>query len=178
MSTELEIRKQSAMESLREISKTLIEPPKSPSEPPFHKYTLRGVCTEPHVTYVLSSPRTTTPGHLMDMDSETENNNDYQWWRISFSGEDGKTRQAEKRKAQGNTAATQDSEVVGYTVRKVQEIEVLQAAREEWSSVLLVYASENAVNSKVDPAPSQLQVRCTSVIRSLCGPRLTEKRAS
>ncbi|KAI2733648.1 hypothetical protein CBS147332_663 [Penicillium roqueforti] len=154
---ELEIRKQSAMESLREISKTLIEPPKSPSEPPFHKYTLRGVCTEPHVTYVLSSPRTTTPGHLMDMDSETENTNDYQWWRISFSGEDGKTRQAEKRKAQGNTAATQDSEVVGYTVRKVQEIEVLQAAREEWSSVLLVYASENAVNSKVDPAPSQLQ---------------------
>ncbi|CAG8899726.1 unnamed protein product [Penicillium egyptiacum] len=154
---ELELRKQSAIESLREISKALTEPPKSPSEPPVYKYTLRGVCTEPHVTYVLSNPKTTAPGHLMDMDSDTEKSNDYQWWRISFSAEDGKTRQAEKRKAQGNTAATQDGEVVGYTVRKVQENEVLQAAREEWSSVLLVYASENAVNAQVDPAPSQLQ---------------------
>ncbi|KAJ5836633.1 hypothetical protein N7447_002659 [Penicillium robsamsonii] len=153
----LELRKQSAMESLREISKTLTEPPKSPSDPPVHKYTLRGVCTEPHVTYVLSNPNTTAPGHLMDIDSDTEKSSDYQWWRISFSAEDGKARQAEKRKAQGNTTATQDGEVVGYTVRKVQEIEVLQAAREEWSSVLLVYASEAAVNAPVDPAPSQLQ---------------------
>lgn len=94
----------------------------------------------------------------MDMDSDTENSNDYRWWRISFSAEDGKARQAEKRKVQGNTAATQDGEVVGYTVRKVQETEVLQAAREESSSVLLVYASESAVNAQVDPAPSQLQV--------------------
>ncbi|KAJ6185829.1 hypothetical protein N7519_007130 [Penicillium mononematosum] len=154
---ELELRKQSAVMSLREISKTLTEPPKSPSEPPVYKYTLRGVCTEPHVTYVLSNPKTTAPGHLMDMDSDTENSNDYQWWRISFSAEDGKARQAEKQKAQGNTAGTQDNEVVGYTVRKVQENEVLQAAREEWSSVLLVYASETAVNAQVDPAPSQLQ---------------------
>jgi predicted dinucleotide-binding enzyme len=96
----------------------------------------------------------------MDMDSDTERSSDYQWWRISFSAEDGKTQRTEKRKAQGNTTATQDGEVVGYTVRKVQETEVLQAAREEWSSVLLVYASENAVNAQVDPAPSQLQVRC------------------
>ncbi|CAI7617320.1 unnamed protein product [Penicillium discolor] len=154
---ELELRKQNAMESLREISKTLTEPPKSPSEPPAHKYTLRGVCTEPHVTYVLSNSKMISPGHLMDMDSDTENSNDCQWWRISFSAEDGKTRQAEKRKVQGNTAATQDGEVVGYTVRKVQETEVLQAAREESSSVLLVYASESAVNAQVDPAPSQLQ---------------------
>ncbi|KAJ5512530.1 hypothetical protein N7463_002082 [Penicillium fimorum] len=154
---DLEFRKQSAMESLREISKTLTEPPKSPSDPPVHKYTLRGVCTEPHVTYVLSNPNTTAPGHLMDIDSDTEKSCDYQWWRISFSAEDGKARQAEKRKAQGKTTTTQDGEVVGYTVRKVQEIEVLQAASEEWSSVLLVYASENAVNAQVDPAPSQLQ---------------------
>jgi hypothetical protein len=35
-----------------------------------------------HVTYVLSNPKTTAPGHLMDMDSETEKSNDYQWWRI------------------------------------------------------------------------------------------------
>ncbi|KXG49926.1 uncharacterized protein PGRI_058940 [Penicillium griseofulvum] len=154
---ELELRKESAVESLREISKTLTEPPKSPSEPPVYKYTLRGVCTEPHVTYVLSNPNTAAPGHLMDMDSDIEKSSDYQWWRISFSAEDGKTQRAEKRKAKGNTTASQDGEVVGYTIRKVQETEVLQAAREEWSSVLLVYASENAVNAQVDPAPSQLQ---------------------
>lgn len=163
---ELELRKQNAMESLREISKTLTEPPKSPSEPPAHKYTLRGVCTEPHVTYVLSNSKMISPGHLMDMDTDAENSNDYQWWRISFSAEDGKTRQAEKRKVQGNTAATQDGEVVGYTVRKVQETEVLQAAREESSSVLLVYASESAVNAQVDPAPSQLQVGDAIFLRS------------
>jgi predicted dinucleotide-binding enzyme len=93
----------------------------------------------------------------MEMDSEPRD--DYQWWRISFSAEDGKTRQAEKKQPHGNTGATQSGEVVGYAIRKVSEIEVLRAAREEWGSVLLVYASENAMNAQVDPAPPQLQVR-------------------
>ena len=111
----------------------------------------------------------------MDMDSEPRD--DYQWWRISYSAEDGKTRQAEKRQPQGTTAATQGGDVVGYTIRKVSEIEVLQAAREEWGSVLLVYASENAMNARVDPAPPQLQVRCTNLVCSFRKDRLTENRA-
>ncbi|KAJ5146059.1 uncharacterized protein N7515_000623 [Penicillium bovifimosum] len=153
---DLEVRKQSALESLHEISKTLTEPPKSPSEPPVYRYTLRGVCTEPHVTYVLSNPKATGLTDLMDMDTDTETSRGYEWWRISFSQEDGKFRQAEKRKAQSDPK-TSDADVVGYTVRKVQEAEVLQAAREEGSSILLVYASENATNAPVDPAPAQLQ---------------------
>lgn len=95
----------------------------------------------------------------MDVDSDTEPSDGYEWWRISFSTEDGKIRQAEKRKTQRNSTSLESGDVVGYTVRKSQEVEVLQAAREEGSSALLVYASENAMNAQVDPAPSQLQVR-------------------
>ncbi|KAJ5794896.1 hypothetical protein N7457_001495 [Penicillium paradoxum] len=154
---ELELRKQSAMESLREISKILTESSESPSEPPVHKYTLRGVCTEPHVIYVLSNPKSTAPAHLMDLDSNTENSGNYEWWRISFSAEDGKMRQAEKRKATSNSTNSDNGDVIGYNVRKVHEVEVLQAACEEGSSALLVYASENAMNASVDSAPPQLQ---------------------
>ncbi|KAJ5176690.1 uncharacterized protein N7482_002567 [Penicillium canariense] len=153
---ELDTRKQSAMETLRSYSKTLTEPPAAPGEPPLHRYTLRGVCTEPHITYVLKRGEyDDNSDDLMDIDGERGNGD--QWWRISYSTEDGKTRQAAKREADGDSAATQNGDVIGYTARKVREIEVLRAAREEWRSVLLVYASDAAVNAKVDPAPTQLQ---------------------
>lgn len=145
------------METLRSYSKELTEAPEAPGEPPLHRYTLRGVCTEPHVTYVLKRADTRGSNDLMDIDGEQDTGD--QWWRISYSTEDGKTRQAAKREAQGNSAAIQNGDVIGYTARKVREIEVLRAAREEWRSVLLVYASDAAVNAQVDPAPTQLQVR-------------------
>lgn len=91
----------------------------------------------------------------MDVDGEQDGS---QWWRISFSTEDGKTRQAEKREAQGDQAAMPNGDVMGYTARKVTETEVLRAAREEYRSVLLVYASDAALDVKIEPAPSQLQV--------------------
>lgn len=145
------------METLRSYSKELTEAPEAPGEPPLNRYTLRGVCTEPHVTYVLKRADTKGSNDLMDVDGEQDNCD--QWWRISYSTEDGKTRQAAKREAQGNPAATQNGDVIGYTARKVREIEVLRAAREEWRSVLLVYASDAAVNAPVEPAPTQLRVR-------------------
>lgn len=150
---------------MRTYSKALTEPSEDPSEPPRHKYTLRGVCTEPHVTYVLKKNNASASGDTMEVDRET--NSGYQWWRISFSTEDGKTRQAQKREAQGDTAAAQYGDVVGYTARKVREIEVLKAAREEWRSVLLIYASDSAMEAKTDPAPPQLQVG-SSLCRSPC----------
>lgn len=152
---DLEIKKQKALETMRSYSKTLTEPSDSPAEPPTHKYTLRGVCTEPHVTYVLKYDQTSDTSDAMEIDGE--NHSRAQWWRISYSAEDGKTRQAEKRDAQGNQSASH-GDVISYTARKVREIEVLHAAREEWRTVLLVYASENAMSAKVDPAPMQLQV--------------------
>jgi hypothetical protein len=93
------------------------------------------------------------------MDIDGQQNTGDQWWRISYSAEDGKTRQAAKREAQGDSAATQNGDIIGYTARKVREIEVLRAAREEWRSVLLVYASDAAVNAQVEAAPTQLRVR-------------------
>lgn len=160
MSVDLNAKKQSAIQALRSYSKTLTEAPEAPGEPPLHRYTLRGVCTEPHVTYVLTRADVNGSQHLMDIDGEQDNISD-QWWRISYSTEDGNARQAAKRKSQGNSAATQNGDVIGYTTRKVREIEVLRAAREEWRSVLLVYASDAAVNAQFEPAPPQLQVRRT-----------------
>ncbi|KAL2844776.1 hypothetical protein BJY01DRAFT_186202 [Aspergillus pseudoustus] len=142
---ELEELKQQALESLRGSSKFLTEPPESPGEPPVHKYTLRGVCTEPHVTYILR--------HRIP-DPETPPSDDYDWWRISFSVDDAKTRQAETG---GASSAPKDADVVGYTARKVREVEVLRAAREESKNVLLVYADNNAVNFKEEPVPPTLQ---------------------
>ncbi|KAJ5906849.1 uncharacterized protein N7473_003765 [Penicillium subrubescens] len=152
---DLDARKQSAMETLRSYSKMLTEAPEAPGEPPLRRYTLRGVCTEPHVTYVLKRAEANGSGDLMDIDGQQSPGD--QWWRISYSTEDGKTRQAAKREAQGDSAATQDGDVIGYTARKVREIEVLRAAREEWRSVLLVYASDAAVNAQVEAAPTQLR---------------------
>lgn len=89
----------------------------------------------------------------MDIDRE------YHWWRISFSAEDGKTKLAEKRAAQGGNNASQYGDVIGYTAKPVREVEVLHAAREEWRNVLLVYASENAMRVPEEAALSQLRVR-------------------
>ncbi|KAL4737729.1 hypothetical protein BDV11DRAFT_191176 [Aspergillus similis] len=141
---ELESRQQQALESLKSYSKYLTEPSTSPGEPPVHKYTLRGVCTEPHVTYVL---RRSIPN-----DTTTPKPDDYEWWRISFSVDDAKSRQA-----QTGRPAPRDADVIGYTVRKVREVEVLRAAREESKNVLLVYANSNAMNYKEEPAPTPLQ---------------------
>ncbi|RDW74370.1 uncharacterized protein DSM5745_07032 [Aspergillus mulundensis] len=141
---ELESRQQQAQESLKSYSKYLTEPSTSPGEPPVHKYTLRGVCTEPHVTYVL---RRSIPE-----DNTEPKPDEYEWWRISFSVDDAKSRQA-----QTGHPAPKEADVIGYTARKVREIEVLRAAREESKSVLLVYANSNAMNYKEEPAPAPLQ---------------------
>ncbi|GLA24416.1 hypothetical protein AnigIFM63326_000463 [Aspergillus niger] len=147
---ELETKKQDAMESLRGYSKILTEASSS-GELPHHKYTLRGVCTEPHVTYVLK--RRVSDGSTNGCATSTED--EYQWWRISFSTDDAKNRQAGTN-SEGD-AALHNSDVIGYTARKVREIEVLRAAREESKNVLLVYANNNAMNVPEEPAPSQLQ---------------------
>lgn len=138
------------MDTLRDYSKILTEPPESPTEPPYHKYTLRGVCTEPHITYVLRPRENATS-------SESRADDEWQWWRISFSTEDAKTRQAES--SRDGHAAPNNADVIGYTARKVREIEVLRAAREEFKSVLLVYASANAVRAQEGQIPPPLQVR-------------------
>ncbi|EPS34670.1 hypothetical protein PDE_09634 [Penicillium oxalicum 114-2] len=154
---ELEAQKKKAMETLRSYSKTLTEAPEAPGEPPLSRYSLRGVCTKPHITYVLKRADNRNGGDLMELGAEQQASTGDQWWRISYSTEDGKTQQQAKQKGQETATAAQSGDVMGYTVTKVREIEVLRAAREEWKSVLLVYASDAAVNAPVDPAPTQLR---------------------
>lgn len=87
---------------------------------------------------------------------EPQTGGDWQWWRISFSVEDAKAQRAESN-PNGN-AASNNADVVGYTARKVREIEVLKAAREESKTVLLVYAHDNAMKMQYEEAPPPLQV--------------------
>ncbi|KAJ5099476.1 hypothetical protein N7532_006477 [Penicillium argentinense] len=151
----LETKKQEVLEKMRSYSKFLTEPSDSPNSPPTHKYTLRGVCTQPHVTYILKRNETTSSGDAMKVDEGS--NGQEQWWRISYSAEDGQTRQAEKPGSKGKQPASRNGDFMGYTVRRVEESEALDAAREEWRTVLLVYASESAMGAKAGPAPMQLQ---------------------
>ncbi|PYH41680.1 putative nuclear distribution protein RO10 [Aspergillus saccharolyticus JOP 1030-1] len=143
----LEDKRRRIKEGLREYSKILTEA--SPDAEPHYKYTLRGVCTQPHVTYVLR--RCDEHGS----DDEPSITGEYQWWRFSFSTEDAAIRKAE---SEGRAKTDFDhADIIGYTARKVNEAEVLQAAREESNQVLLVYANSNAVSMGVEPAPAQLQ---------------------
>ncbi|PGH05938.1 hypothetical protein AJ80_08250 [Polytolypa hystricis UAMH7299] len=166
----LEKRRQEALESLKQHSRELTTPPTSPNDPPYHKYTLRGVCTLPHITYVLK--RDTAE---KDADSSSRQSADeWQWWRISFSVDDAKARLAEatqtpvlpssqtnpassQAQKRGKVSASNNADVVGYTARRVREVEVLHAAKVEYPSVLLVYANENAVNFKEGALSEPLQ---------------------
>ena len=139
------------------------QPVATPEAPLKHRYTLRGVSTFPHVTYVLHPRDPSTPSSSSSTDSEPE----WQWWRMSISVEDGKLQRDQAAQAALAGSATVDptklgrtaqDDLVGYTVRKVSEEDVLLAARQESKSVLLVYASETAVNYPVKPLPPGLRV--------------------
>ncbi|KAL1971042.1 hypothetical protein VTN77DRAFT_2876 [Rasamsonia byssochlamydoides] len=152
---ELEDQRQKALETLRSYSKTLTEPSASEDEPPKCKYTLRGVCTAPHVTYVLRRSGSKKPEDTME--ERNERGDDWQWWRISFSTDDARTKEASRTGSRRRYDIPPNADVAGFTCRKVREIEVLRAAREESNNVLLVYANSNAVNFKEGAAPPPLQ---------------------
>lgn len=152
----MEFRKSRALESLQSYAKFLTEPSPSPDETPRYRYSLRGVCTEPHVTYVLRRRASDDPKDVTDSDSKVCDG--WQWWRISFSTDDAKQKRAEKT-ASNSDYPPQSADVVGYTTRKVQETEVLQAAGEGSRTALLVYANSNALSVLEQPLPPPLQVR-------------------
>jgi hypothetical protein len=164
------------VESLRELTKALT---KSASEEgyPRNKYTLRGVSTKPHITYVLRR------ADFSDESSTDTIDNEWQWWRISFSRDDAKRPSQDASKSEaaplgmpasvgwgvpaGPASEWQNakmkekprgSEHLGYTITKVREIEVLKAAREESSTVLLVYASDKAMQQGQAPPDHTLAV--------------------
>jgi hypothetical protein len=160
---ELEEQRQKAIETLRSYSKTLTEPSASADGPPKCTYTLRGVCTAPHITYVLRRHSSGKTGDAMQEGNGPVH--DWQWWRISFSTDDARTKEASTTESRRRYNIPRNTDVAGFTCRKVREIEVLRAAREESNNVLLVYANSNAVNFGEGPAPPPLQVRYR---RSIC----------
>jgi hypothetical protein len=154
---ELEAEKQAARDTLREQSKILTESAVSSDDPPHYKYTLRGFCTAPHITYVL---RKDAPVQAEEdlIEMEDKKPEEWHWWRISFSTDDAKTQQATKpENRRDKSSKTHNADVIGYTAIKVREIEALRAARES-RSLLLVYANNNAVDFPHNPAQPPLQV--------------------
>ncbi|EZF31235.1 hypothetical protein H109_00465 [Trichophyton interdigitale MR816] len=171
---ELEERKTQAIESLRQLSNCFTGPASSVEESPRHKYTLRGVCTEPHIFYVLR-PRKLELDLMTDDVPDVPATEQWQWWRFSFSVDDakvGSTGSASLKpasqiesSASGPTSSKPVSratvadnvDIVGYTARPVREIEVLHAVKEESSSVVLVYANEEAMSFEAGELPEPLK---------------------
>lgn len=89
---------------------------------------------------------------------ESTTSNEWQWWRISFSVDDGKTQQAAKAGSQSKFVTPSHADIIGYTAKRVREIEVLRAARDESTNVLLVYANDKAVGFQDGPTPPALEV--------------------
>ena len=168
---------------LRATTAELTSPCVEPLLSPFHPYTLRGVSTKQHITYVLRPAIEA----LQDPESGSSVSKQWQWWRISSSTEEAKHNQAVtygpdprplpssvQRESigaigpfspwsPGNTQKNQPSldcvgNVVVYETRKLSEEDVLNAAREEDDSVTLVYASDKAVNFQGSALSGPLQM--------------------
>lgn len=99
----LEEQKDRAREKLAEISALLTRPSDDPKTNPQHPYTLRGVSTDPNVTYVLCAVEEgkgndSTQDKLAvddDMGDEAMRGGgstavDYQWWKLSYLSGDSK----------------------------------------------------------------------------------------
>ncbi|KAI4177783.1 MAG: hypothetical protein LQ343_000247 [Gyalolechia ehrenbergii] len=120
--------KEKAREKLRELSKLFTQPSDVPEENPRERYTLRGVCAEPHTVYVQERTRPRSDGNLPDVGTD-----EWQWWKLKYEASAGQP----------------------ISCTKVREIEVLQAARHESPRAFLVYASDRAmaVENKELPLP-------------------------
>ena len=165
----LESRQQEAREALRKFSKVLTEPT-SPDEQspysPYFKYSLRGVCTAPHITYVLRPSHDSKSEDLIDLEESSPS--PWQWWRISFSKDDAKAQHDRNSDSRKKAAPPPNTDIIGYTASKVREIEVLKATRES-TNALLVYANANAVGFASQPLPPSLQVWTVTCLATYFG---------
>lgn len=160
---------------------TVFDPDQSTS--PFHRYTLRGVCTKQHIAYVLRS----SAERSKDLEGKISPSSQWQWWRISLETEEPKhkistvhgpnpkppqsSEQASSLNASGpfstwqpttsnngQSSLEQDGNVTTYEIRKVSEQDVLKAAREEDDSITLVYASDKAISFQASALSGPLQM--------------------
>jgi hypothetical protein len=156
------------------ITAELTLPNADPPVSPYHRYTLRGVSTKENIVYSLRQADKVSP----DSEPDGSISRPWQWWRISLSSEEAKQkppvvygpspRPLSSSKAADSIGAStpytpwppseRDGNLVAYAIRKVSEEEVLKAAREEGDSVMLVYASDNAVNFQGSALSGPLQL--------------------
>ncbi|KAL8826488.1 MAG: hypothetical protein Q9170_007380, partial [Blastenia crenularia] len=122
--------KEKARDKLRELSKLFTEPSDVPGETPREKYTLRGVCAEPHTVYVQERAANGSEEDLLDVGTD-----EWQWWKLNY----------------------EISAAHPISRTKVREIEVLKAARDEAPSAFLVYASERAMAVENGELPAPLK---------------------
>ncbi|KAL8714284.1 MAG: hypothetical protein Q9225_006599 [Loekoesia sp. 1 TL-2023] len=73
--------KEKARDKLRELSKLFTEPSDIPEENPHEKYTLRGVCAEPHTVYVQDRTKPDSANNMPDAET-----NEWQWWKLTYEG--------------------------------------------------------------------------------------------
>lgn len=120
----LEVLAQEKEKTKKAVSEMSRSPPRELSEIK-HCYTLRGVATKPHITYVLSQKRNSDVNMSQEQHHEDWNAtpNGYEWWRLDY---------------EVSAAATK------VTRTKADDYDVLRAVELEGTSALLVYASEEA----------------------------------
>ncbi|CAO1603963.1 hypothetical protein XANCAGTX0491_007537 [Xanthoria calcicola] len=126
---ELEESKSQVQARLRDLSKLLTEPSDIPEESPRERYTLRGVCAEPHTVYVQERTELETADDMLNRNAE-----DWQWWKCHY----------------------ESNQTTSITCTKVRQIEVLKAVRDESPSATLVYASDRAMAVENTELPPEL----------------------
>ncbi|PPJ54634.1 hypothetical protein CBER1_06157 [Cercospora berteroae] len=132
--------KEKAKKAISDLSKATI--PGLEGQETQYRYTLRGVATKPHITYLLKpkaeieeqpenaehnehAGQTTSKSDATMNDDETTTPPGYQWWRIDYeiTGQNAK-----------------------LTRTKADDFDVIRAVELEHNSALLVYASDDAVD--------------------------------
>lgn len=143
--------KEKSIEALRKLSTMYTDPTSEvdPDAPNFHRYSLRGVSTTKNTLYLCKRAE---PDLIdIDLDGDGPKSNRDQWWRIHFA-------------ASGPNPVTVEVRISSTTVtyadleQKTTEEKVLEAAKTESKNILLVYASEKAMDFEVKPLPTSLQV--------------------
>lgn len=166
----LEQRKSDLRAKMKEIARQLTQPTAESPDVPHHRYTLQGVSTKPHITYL----RHRNTDLLLEEDDGSSDNAEWQWWRMAWIQDEIQAQQQSQRanaptmgpltqaqaevstKNLGFTAGLSFDNLIKskapdldvpkpYTVQKVTEDEVLLAVKKEHSSVILVYASDDAL---------------------------------
>ena len=122
--------KASISDRLKEASNYYKEPSDIPNRPPTHKYTLRGVSSNPHTVYTLEKDRLEREDDMLSSSAQ-----DWQWWKNEYIA----------------------SSSTPVKTIKVSEAEVLTSASTESNRALLVYASQLAVTYKAQELPPQLK---------------------